>query len=345
MPGPSPTIGVVAADPHHQRVLELGRHNAERATPRYRSILLHWLARRLRRPRRVTTGPLPRVERGQVAITWGGHATVLIRYQRLTVLTDPALARSVHGVKRETAPGLAGDAVAGVNLVLVSHGAADHLDVATLARVPRSATVVVPQRTSPLVSPLGFARLVELAVGESFQHRGLNIEANPARHGDRERPAVSYLLRGEGPSIFFCGASGYFEGFARVGARHQPDLALLPIAGYWPPSFRERHMSPIDALYAFEDLRARLMIPIGYGTFALSYEKMHDPERWLAELVRSRSLDEYVALMRPGESRVFVAPTPDDDEREEADDLGAGGGGGGAGAESASAGAPGAPAG
>lgn len=306
----------MAPDPHHQRALELGRHNAERTTPRYRSILLHWLARRLRRPRRVKSEPLPAVERGQVSITWGGHATVLIRTHRLTVLTDPVLGRSVYGSRRETAPGIGADQVASANLVLVSHGAADHLDVATLARVQRSATVVVPQRTAAQVSPLGFARLVELGVGETIEHRGLTIEACAVRHGDRDHPAVAYLLRGEGPSIFFCGASGYFEGFARIG-RNKPDLALLPIAGYWPPSFRERHMSPIDALYAFEDLRARLMVPIAYGTFALSYEKIHDPERWLAELVKSRSLDPYVATLRPGESRVFVAPSPSDDDDDE----------------------------
>lgn len=313
----------MAPDPHHQRALELGRHNAERTTPRYRSILLHWLARRLRRPRRVKREPLPAVERGQVSITWGGHATVLIRTHRLTVLTDPMLGGSAYGARRESAPGIGADQVATANLVLVSHGAADHLDVATLARVQRSATVVVPQRTAGQVSPLGFARLVELGVGETIEHRGLTIEACQVRHGDREHPAVAYMLRGEGPSIFFCGASGYFDGFARIGARHKPDLALLPIAGYWPPSFRERHMSPIDALYAFEDLRARLMVPIAYGTFALSYEKIGDPERWLGELVKSRSLEPYVASLRPGESRVFVAPPSDDDD---ADDLAVGAG-------------------
>jgi L-ascorbate metabolism protein UlaG (beta-lactamase superfamily) len=314
---------VVAPDPHHQRALELGRHNAERTTPRYRSILLHWLGRKLRRPRRVKSEPLPSVERGQVSITWGGHAMVLVRYHRLTVLTDPMLGRSAYGSRRETAPGLSSEQVATANLVLISHGAADRLDLATLARVQRSATVVVPQRTAGQVSPLGFARLVELAVGESFEHRGLGIEACAVRHGDREHPAVSYLLRGDGPSIYFCGASGYFEGFARIGARHKPDLALLPIAGYWPPSFRERNMSPIDALYAFEDLRARLMVPIAYGTFALSYEKIHDPERWMAELVKSRSLEPYVASLRPGESRVFVSPPSGDDEDDMALDNGA----------------------
>ena len=126
------------------------------------------------------------------------------------------------------------------------------------------------------------------------------------RHGDQGAPAQAYAIRGDGPSVYFCGASGYSPGFAELGRRSPPDVALLPIGGYAPASFRERHMSPVDALYAFEDLRARLMVPIGYGSFALSYERMNDPERWLAELVRTRGLEPYVSILYPGESRVFV---------------------------------------
>jgi hypothetical protein len=67
-------------------------------------------------------------------------------------------------------------------------------------------------------------------------------------------------------------------------------------------------MSPLDALYAFEDLRARLMIPIHHGAFALSYERVDEPARWLGELVRERGLDAHVRILAPGESELFVTP-------------------------------------
>ena len=296
------------ADLHHQRVLELDRRNRQHHTSRYRSLLLHWLARRLRRPAAVEPGAIPPVESGQVAITWGGHASAMVRYSRLSVLCDPVLARSVHGVKRELAPGLTLESMADADLVLISHAAPDHLDLGTLARLSRSATVVVPPGSAARVSPLGFARLVELGVGSSLQHRGVEVIAEDARHGERGSPSVSYVVRGDGPTIYFCGASGYFPGFTDIGRRHLPDLALLPIAGYWPRSFRRWYMSPLDALYAFEDLRARVMVPIRYGTFALSYERVEDPERWLAELVAERHLERFVVRLGPGESRVFVPP-------------------------------------
>ena len=296
------------ADLHHQRVLELARRNAQHYTSRYRSLLMHWLAGKLRRPVTVEPGSLPPVESGQVAVTWGGHATALVRYSRLAVLCDPVLSRSVYGVRREVAPGLALEGLADVDLVLVSHAAPDHLDLPTLARLSRGATVVVPPHAAARVSPLGFARLVELSVGSSIEHRGIEVMAEEAQHGERGSPAQSYVIRGDGPTVYFCGASGYFPGFADIGRRHWPDLALLPIGGYWPRSFRRRHMSPLDALYAFEDLRARVMVPLRYGTFALSYERVDDPERWLAELVAERHLERFVVRLGAGESRVFVPP-------------------------------------
>src|SRR5688500_1247633 len=77
-------LWVDVADLHHQRVLELDRRNRQHYTFRYRSLLLHWLARRLRRPVAVEPGALPPVDSGQVAITWGGHASALVRYSRLS---------------------------------------------------------------------------------------------------------------------------------------------------------------------------------------------------------------------------------------------------------------------
>ena len=277
-------------------------------TPRYRSLVLHWLGRWLRRPRPVSPAPLEPVEPGQVAVTWGGHATTLVRYQRLSVLCDPMLGGWLRGIRREVAPGLGDEALAGVDLVLVSNPAPGHLHLPSLARVPRTATVVVPPRAAAQVSTLGFARLVELSVGHDLEHRGVHVTATPVRHAGAGGPAQSYVMRGDGPSVYFCGASGYFPGFRDIGRDHRPDVALLPIAGYWPPSFREHHMSPIDALYALEDLGSRVMVPIAHGTFALSYELMHDPERWLASIVAQRGLDRYVAVLEPGEVRVFATP-------------------------------------
>jgi L-ascorbate metabolism protein UlaG (beta-lactamase superfamily) len=120
------------------------------------------------------------------------------------------------------------------------------------------------------------------------------------------------VLRGDGPSVYLCGDSGYFSGFADLGERFAPDIAALPIGGFLPTSFRERHMSPLDALYAFEDLRARMLIPIHHGAFALSYERLDEPARWLVELAKQRGVRDHVLVMAAGQTERFVAPAGPD---------------------------------
>lgn len=66
-------------------------------------------------------------------------------------------------------------------------------------------------------------------------------------------------------------------------------------------------MSPLDALYAFEDLRARLLVPIHHGAFALSYERLDEPARWLIELAASRGIRDHVMVMKAGQTERFNA--------------------------------------
>jgi len=291
------------------RRVELDRLHRDARVRRYRSLLLHWLGRMLRPPRRPAFAPQPRVTAGQVAVTFAGHATVLIRYPELSIAFDPMLGRWCGGVRRAVDPGLAPGDFDAVQLILISHAHRDHLHLPTLAKMPRDATVIVPPGAARQLSGLGFARVIELAVGGDIDVRGVQIHTSPMNHGDSPQArGHCYLVRGSGPSVFLCGDGAWFSGFADIGARHAPDIAVLPIGGYSPRSFRDRHMSPLDALYAFEDLRARLMIPIHHGAFALSYERLDEPARWLRELVAQRGLEDHVKTLAPGETEVFVAP-------------------------------------
>jgi len=313
------------------RASELRAMHRKVPVARYRSLVLHWMGRWLRPPRRAAAGPLPSIAAGQVAVTFGGHATALIRYPTLSIAFDPMLGGWIKGIRRAVAPGVTVDDLADVGLILISHRHLDHLHLPTLAQLPRAATVVVPPGGAATVSPLGFARVVELSAGGDVELRGVQVAAEAMSHGDEPLArGLSYVVRGDGPSVYLCGDGAWFSGFADIGARHQPDIALLPIGGFLPGSFRDRHMSPLDALYAFEDLRARLMIPIHHGAFALSYERLDEPARWLSQLVRDRGLATHVRILAPGESEVFVSPrtwrdgTGDDASGDAGSDNGAG---------------------
>ena len=274
---------------------------------RYLSLLAHWTGAWLRSVPRFAVDPGPPVGAGEVAVTFVGHATVLLRFPHLHVVVDPMLGRSLGYVRRAAVP-LLTPAELAVDVILITSASPDHLHLPTLDKLPRSATIIVPSRCAGQVSALGFTRVVELGPGASIAQRGVDVTTTSVKYA--AAPACGYVLRGDGPSVFVCGESGYFSGFAEIGERHRPDLALLPIGGYVPRSFRAEHMSPLDALFAFEDLGARMLVPIRFGAFALSYEKLGEPVRWLRRLAADRDLLPYVTVLEPGQARKFVGKTP-----------------------------------
>jgi L-ascorbate metabolism protein UlaG (beta-lactamase superfamily) len=278
-------------------------HRQRRGSRRF-SLLASWAGGWLTRQRRPVAEPLPSVEVGEVGLTWAGHATVLIRYAGLTIACDPMLGNRVGFARRAVAPGLSPAELGDVGLILVSNGDPDHLHVPTLAKLPRSATIALPQRCAPPVSRLGFARLAELGPWQAMNHRGVELTCVPVRHrAEGGRGACAWVLRGPGPSVLFCGASGYGPHWLEIARRWRIDVAILPIGGYAPGALRSDYMSPLDAVYAFEDLGARLLVPVRHGTFQLSYERLDEPLAWLADLVVERNLDGHVGALAPGASR------------------------------------------
>ena len=227
---------------------------------------------------------MPAPAPGQLAVTMVGHATVMLTTSQTRVLTDPCFARFLCGLRRAEDFCLDARDADAVDLVLLSHAHRDHLHLPSLRQLPRSAALVVPPGCDDLVRPLGFAEVHVLEPGAELRFRDLDITAVAARHDGRRGPwdprwrgAASYLVRAPAVSALFVGDSGYFSGFRELGRRMRPDVALLPIAGYEPLALRETHMSPLDAVAAFEDLGAHLLIPIAHGAFPLGYEPLAAP--------------------------------------------------------------------
>jgi L-ascorbate metabolism protein UlaG (beta-lactamase superfamily) len=260
---------------------------------------------------------VPRPAAGTISITFVGLATVMITTPGARVLCDPLLESSFYGLRRARAAAIAGEDLDDVDLVLITHAHRDHLSKQSLQRIGRQASVIVPPRCTSLVRGFGFD-VLELDPGATHRKGDVEVTAVPVRHsgtrgfGDYlRRGACGYLVRAfagdTSASAYVAGDTGYFSGFAEIGRRFHPDVALLPIAGYEPPGFREEHLSPLDALYAFDDLKARLLIPTSYGSFPLSYERLDAPLAWLQELAREAGLaraegDRRLAILDHGQT-------------------------------------------
>lgn len=276
-----------------------------------------WVRQLLSRPARPAPPvAVPSPAPGALAVTMVGHATVMFTTPHSRVLTDPCFGNFVWGIRRAVAAAVDPGDLAGVDLILISHAHLDHLHPPSLRQLPRTAVVITPPGCRDLLEPMGFADVIELEPGTTHQHRDVVITAVPARHDGRRGPhdprwrgALGYVLRTADVTAYFAGDTAYFSGFRDLGARHHPDVALLPIAGYLPLELRDTHMSPLDAIAAFEEVGAQLLIPIGHGAFALGYEGLDAPASWLQALAADRGYTDRVRLLQSGQT-CLVRRTP-----------------------------------
>ncbi len=80
---------------------------------------------------------------------------------------------------------------------------------------------------------------------------------------------------------------------------------MLPIGAYETPSKRDTHMNPEEAVRAFQELGARTLVPMHYGTFRLSYEPLDEPPQRLLTRAREVGIEGQVRLMAEGRPEVF----------------------------------------
>jgi L-ascorbate metabolism protein UlaG (beta-lactamase superfamily) len=66
----------------------------------------------------------------------------------------------------------------------------------------------------------------------------------------------------EGPTVYHAGDTTVFGDMTLIGELYQPDIALLPIGGYYT-------MGPVGAAKAARLLGVDTVVPIHYGTFPI----------------------------------------------------------------------------
>jgi L-ascorbate metabolism protein UlaG (beta-lactamase superfamily) len=256
---------------------------------------------------------LPEIPGGCLGITWIGHASFLIRTSKSALLVDPNWARWLKVIKRLREPGLALHQLPSIDLVLVSHAHFDHLDRKSLRAVAAEQPIVVPEHVGDLVHGLGFDRVHELKRWEQldFGSDELRITLTPAHHWgarvlhDDHRGFGGFVIEHAGKTIFHCGDSAWFDGFAEIGKRWRIDVALLPIGAYDAPSGRDVHMNPEEALRAFLDLKASCMVPMHYGTFRLGFEAMGEPPDRLIGEATKLGIDSRLRILDEGETLIL----------------------------------------
>jgi L-ascorbate metabolism protein UlaG (beta-lactamase superfamily) len=201
-----------------------------------------------------------------IAVTYVGHATVLVELDGARLLTDPVLRDRVLHLRR--APTAIVPPLGELDAVLVSHAHWDHLDLRSLERLGRGVRIVIPRGAGKLVRRRGFANVVELDLGDRVEIGSVSVTATRADHDagrgpfGARAPAFGYLIEGS-RRVYFAGDTDLFPELAELAP---VDLALLPVAG-WGPRVPAGHLDPHRAAEAARLLTARAAVPIHWGTY------------------------------------------------------------------------------
>jgi L-ascorbate metabolism protein UlaG (beta-lactamase superfamily) len=266
--------------------------------------------------------PPPRVEGTKVRLCFVGHASWLIQTAGVNILVDPVWSTRVSpfafaGPKRHNDPGIAFEALPRIDIVLVSHGHYDHLDIATLSRLAKS---FAPRVITALGNDLTMCEVDAAIKAEAFDWNdrvelgaGVAVTLVATRHWsarglfDRNKSLwASFVLETPAGKLYIVCDSGYGEGkhFRSVAQAHGPlRLAILPIGAYEPRWFmKDQHMNPSDAVKALLDCGAQEALAHHHGTLQLTDEAIDAPVIALADALKAANIPrERFAVLKPGQ--------------------------------------------
>lgn len=272
--------------------------------------------------RDLTTPPGPKpqatVGEGGLRATVINHATVLLQFDGVNVLTDPIWSERASpvqwaGPRRFVPPGVRFEDLPKIDAVLISHNHFDHLDLPTLKRLHAAHDpmfyVGLGERKTLSDGGIAAARITELdwwqaaALPNGRQlHGAQSVHWTGRGIGGRNRSLwMSWVLETAGGPVYFAGDTGYGPQFKAARARFGPmRLALLPIGAYLPRWITAyQHIDPAEAVKAHQELAAQRSLAVHFGTFELSDDGQTEPVQDLAQALAAAGI----------EARLFTAPT------------------------------------
>jgi len=228
-----------------------------------------------------------------VTLAWLGHATVLINFFGLRILTDPALYPRIGvdlglgtlGPMRLVQCALSPDELPEIDLVLVSHAHFDHLDTPSLGSIRGKPAAVMAADISDLLPRRRYASVTELHWNESTRVntsrgevlvRAIEVQHWGARvRRDTWRGYTGWVLEREGRRILIGGDTAVTAAF-KNHRRYGPfDAAVMPIGAYDPWIYN--HCTPEQAVAMADAAGARLIVPVHHQSFRLSNEPFMEP--------------------------------------------------------------------
>jgi L-ascorbate metabolism protein UlaG (beta-lactamase superfamily) len=228
-----------------------------------------------------------------ITLAWLGHATVLINFYGVRILTDPTLYSRIGvdlvlgtlGPLRLVQCAMTPDELPEIDLVLVSHAHFDHLDTPSLGAIRGTPAAVMAWETADLLPGRRYSSVQELRWNDTARVRtprgevlvrSIEVKHWGARiRRDTYRGWTGFIVEREGRRLLIGGDTALTPSF-RDHRRYGPfEAAVMPVGAYDPWIWN--HCTPEQAVTMADAAGARLFVPVHHQSFQLSREPFLEP--------------------------------------------------------------------
>src|ERR1700730_5386821 len=222
----------------------------------------------LHAPKEGTSGESP-------TLWWLGHSGFAVKSKKTVFYVDPCLPTPA-GRTRTAAATLEPEQATNADMILCTHAHPSHMDPGTLPAMLKAsprAKVVLPKSAAEHACSIGipYDRMTttDSDLRVEYFKGGLygRVYAVPSAHPELDwtplggYPHLGYLIRFGTSTIYHAGDCRAYEGIVGRLRPCNVTAALLPIDG-------QGNFGIAEAANLAEDMRARWLVPMHYGTFA-----------------------------------------------------------------------------
>jgi L-ascorbate metabolism protein UlaG (beta-lactamase superfamily) len=246
----------------------------------------------------------------EAVLVWMGHSSFYMQLNGYRILVDPVFssyASPLSFINKAFAGSniYSADDMPDIDVLIMSHDHWDHLDYDTIKSLqPKIKAIICPLGVGEYFEEWGFAPeqiheedwFTEVKLAED-----LSVFVLPSQHfsgrmlKQNQTEWAGFAFITPQRKVFYSGDGGYGRHFKAIGEQFGGfDLAILEDGQYnadWP----RIHMMPEETAQAAVDVRAKTVLPVHNGKFALARHAWQEPYERLA----AASADKDYALLTP----------------------------------------------